>query len=401
MSIASGTVYGSAGVRYVFEGWNDGYVASSRSLKVTSDFTYVAIYKTQYFLTVLSPYGNPRGQGWYDKDSLANFAVDPVYYVVEGKVRYVFNRWNVGLSPWTSENSIYMSGPTTVMADWVKQYWLEISSAVKGIPTSGSGWYDRGFKATISTLDELEVEKNRRKYVFDKWVNVGENLAYIRSPTDPVTTLDIDNFYSIKAEFVENWYIDVASAFGDPQGGGYYPANSRQVVSVTNPWNVVEGESRYVFTGWTGSLNSTESSLEVLVDGPKTLQAEWKKQYYLKINSAYGGVTGSGWYDKDSNAFFSASPSISGGWGIKYIFTHWSGDYAGTSPSGQIFMSRPRVITAEWAVDYTGLYLNIAVISGIFLAVAILVKKFVLKKVYLAEGEVGEKDDGGKVRDAA
>ena len=382
ISITSNIVYGQPGTRYVFERWNDGSTETSRNITVSRDEALTAIFKTQYHLTVLSPYGEPEGQGWYDADAIVSFKVKPYDRITEGKSRFAFNRWDKGFSPWSPENSIYLSSPLTVSAKWKKQYWLDVSSSVEGIPVSGSGWYDEGEKVTIRTVKMWEVEKNRHKYVFSRWTSLGENFAAIADPESPVTTLVMDNFYSVRAEWVEEWYLKINSSYGEIENEGYYPANSTVKVSVKPIIELDEGRCRVVFTGWEGSINSTKPEVMILMDGFKTLNAKWKKQYFLNIVSEHGGVDGGGWYDEGSTARFSARKVIDGGWGVKYVFVGWSGDTLISSSEGSVVMDEPKTIVAVWRTDYTNLYLNIVVIVGVISAFALVVKKGAMKRIY-------------------
>ena len=375
-------IYKEEGTRLVFAQWNDGSKEASRVITVERDVTLIALYKTQHFLTIISPYGNPKGQEWYDEGMLANFSIDPINEIVPGKIRVVFVKWSDGLSPWSPENSIYVLRPLTITVEWKKQYWLQIDTAIEGTTVTPSGWYDEGSRVIIRAIPEFEVEKNKHKYVFDKWVNLGENLAPIEEEDNPSTSLIVDNYYWLRAEWEEYWYVKIDSDYGSPVGEGYYPEGSVVEVSVDPVVEVIPGETRMVFNGWSGSVVSDSPNLRIAVDGPKVLKAHWKKQYYLKLVSKYDEVYGSGWYDEGSVAKFYAKSSTDRGWGIKLIFDKWIGNYVGKSPEGSIVMNEPKTITASWYFDYSGLYINIAIIVSIIIVCSILTKKFILPKVY-------------------
>ncbi|MEO0092432.1 MAG: T9SS type A sorting domain-containing protein, partial [candidate division WOR-3 bacterium] len=110
-----------------------------------------------------------------------------------------------------------------------------------------------------------------------------------------------------------------------------------------------------VFAGWTGDATGTKkTSNPILMNGPKTATANWTTQYYLTVNSAYGTTGGAGWYDSGTNAYATVTPlTVSGGAGIQYVFTNWSGDATGTtSPSDPILMNGPKTATANWKTQY-------------------------------------------------
>jgi subtilisin family serine protease len=83
----------------------------------------------------------------------------------------------------------------------------------------------------------------------------------------------------------------------------------------------------------------------------------FKTDYYLNVSSPYGITAGSGWYD--SGTFVNASlnnGTISGGSGVQYVFTNWSGDTSGSNlTSTSIIMNATKTAIANWKTQY---YLN-------------------------------------------
>jgi hypothetical protein len=72
------------------------------------------------------------------------------------------------------------------------------------------------------------------------------------------------------------------------------------------------------------------------------------------VSSAYGAVSGGGWYDFGSSAYASVnSLTAAGASGTQYVFTNWSGDATGTaSPSNPIIMNGAKTATADWKTQY-------------------------------------------------
>jgi hypothetical protein len=90
------------------------------------------------------------------------------------------------------------------------------------------------------------------------------------------------------------------------------------------------------------------------MDSPKTAVANWKTQYYLKVNDGgYGAASGEGWYDSGTLATFSINPtSVGEGTGKRYVFTYWSGASTLTNQSDNILMNEPKTVTANWKTQY-------------------------------------------------
>ena len=79
-------------------------------------------YQKQYHLKVISDYGNPQGEGWYDDGAKATFSVESpspqagVLGLLGG--RMVFKAWTGDSSSTSVSASIQMNGPKTVTAKW-------------------------------------------------------------------------------------------------------------------------------------------------------------------------------------------------------------------------------------------------------------------------------------------
>ncbi len=92
--------------------------------------------------------------------------------------------------------------------------------------------------------------------------------------------------------------VTVVSEIGAVEGGGWYPAGAIAVIRVVS--TVIEkGLTRYVFTGWTGDVESAEPVLKFRVYKDITVIATWKTQYWVDIETTYSTVNASsGWYDE-------------------------------------------------------------------------------------------------------
>jgi hypothetical protein len=113
------------------------------------------------------------------------------------------------------------------------------------------------------------------------------------------------------------------------------------------PQMVAAGNAtRYVFTTWDDGDTATT---KVISKGYYV--ANYNKEYLLSIDSVYGTLTGGGWYVDGTTAIFSVTPFIYLP-DTKHIFTSWSGDFTGTSPTGSFTMDAPKTVTANWRSEY-------------------------------------------------
>jgi len=90
----------------------------------------------------------------------------------------------------------------------------------------------------------------------------------------------------------------------------------------------------------------------------------YETEYYLKVSSEYGAPRGEGWHKAGSIANFSVSTSVSGHWGIRYLFKQWMGDFTGNSVPGMILMDGPKEVKAVWVADYSQSYSFVAIMVG-------------------------------------
>ena len=101
---------------YVYDGANIRYRCPSYSWSFSSASSRTFVYVTQYYLKVVSAYGNPQGEGWYDEQYIAVFFVTTP--VLDGVgTRYRFLGWTGDSKASTPTATIVMDGPHVVTAE--------------------------------------------------------------------------------------------------------------------------------------------------------------------------------------------------------------------------------------------------------------------------------------------
>ena len=183
------------------------------------------------------------------------------------------------------------------------------------------------------------------RYVFTSWNNGDTSLA---------------RTISHGGEYIANYNTQhqllIESAYGEPEGQGWYDASSTAAISVT--FIIEKPTTRHIFAGWSGDYSGDNTTASITMDSPKLITANWRTEHLLTIKSAYGEPEGQGWYESGSTVAISAA-SIEGRI-IRHIFTGWSGDYSGDNTTASITMDSPKLITANWRTDYTRFYIFIA-----------------------------------------
>lgn len=159
---------GTTGTQYVFSAWSGDSTATTASASVTMNQakTVTAQWTTQYYLTVVSAYGNPTGENWYNSGATATFSVTSPSAGTTG-TQYVLSTWTGDSTATTATATISMTAPRTVTAQWTIQHYLTVISVNgRGNPT-GEGWYDEGTQATFSVTSP--TTDDGVEYAFTGW----------------------------------------------------------------------------------------------------------------------------------------------------------------------------------------------------------------------------------------
>ena len=216
--------------------------------------------------------------------------------------------------------------------------------------------WEPGSAHELKVLSPVDAGGGTR-YVFFSWDDGDTSLSRTAS-----------NGGVYEAKFNTEYQLTIESAYGEPEGGGWYQEGSTATISVAS---VEEAEVRRIFTGWSGDFVGTETTASITMNSPKTVTADWRTDYLLTIESAYGEPEGGGWYQSGSPATISVAPVA--GIIIRHFFTGWSGDFVGTETTAVLTIDSPKVIKVDWRTDYTQLYILIAGIIVLVSVVTVIV----------------------------
>lgn len=342
-----------SGTHYFFHSWSDGGTSATI---VISKGAYTAIYDKEYMLTVLSAFGEPQGTGWYDEGGTAHISVTPLIELPDTK--HIFTGWSGGYTGTEPAASLVVNAPATVTANWRNEYLLSVNSDY-GNP-GGDGWYQEGDTAEFYVTPFVELTDTR--HYFTGW-------SGDYSGTDSIASLPIDAPKTVDANWRHEYLLKVNSEYGSPTGAGWYKEGETAQFSVT-PY-IELPDTKHIFTGWSGSYTGTEAAASLSINAPKTVTADWRHEYLLKINSEYGSPTGAGWYKQGEQVPVAVEP-VQGAI-VRHIFTGWSGDLTATQSSTTVSMGSPKEITANWRTDLMQLYLLIGGVVVVVIIIAIIV----------------------------
>ncbi|MBI2185021.1 MAG: PQQ-binding-like beta-propeller repeat protein [Thaumarchaeota archaeon] len=342
------------GTRRVFTDWVGDWFSNSPELSILMEKngSVTANYKTQFYLTVESAYGNPSSSGWYDAGDLARLSVTSTVDFGNA-TRRIFFSWKGDLVSSSNTPSIIINSPKKIVADWKTQYFLKIDP--QGGIASGEGWYDANSEATVSAQSPSNEVPASSRLVFKSWS--GDVVS-----DSPTIKVKVDRPILLSTNWRTQFFlsIDAGGGFVD-RGSSWVDKGEAVLVTATSPSNEIPENTRMIFTGWRGSVDSSELSVSFTMQDANGLIASWEPEYYLKISSAYGSPKGEGWYRAGQSAQVSVEPSVSVI--VQQVFNGWSGDFASTKADDAVIMDRPRQITATWKEDYTQLELLLPIFT--------------------------------------
>lgn len=119
-------IYVGTGTRLIFDGWYINGTLLSRSqeisLEIRGSTKLEAVWHTEYFVSVSTPYSSVNGSGWYSKDSRVLVKVKEKVVYTSYLTRQVFDHWE-GLVPEDQSVEpgavvIYVNEPRKLEAVW-------------------------------------------------------------------------------------------------------------------------------------------------------------------------------------------------------------------------------------------------------------------------------------------
>lgn len=193
-SLANGLVDYGNGTRRVFAQWSTDAsgtnYAKSNPIYMNQNKTAVAVWNTQYYLTVgTSPHGVATipGEGWLNQGTSTTLTAPTV-------AGYAFTYWDVdGASQGNLTNpiTVNMNGPHTVTAHYTQTYILIIEVGPGGSTTPAAGTY------TFNANSAVQVTASPSAgYTFDHWELDGTNVG----TSNPHSAL-MDGNHTLRAVF--------------------------------------------------------------------------------------------------------------------------------------------------------------------------------------------------------
>jgi hypothetical protein len=334
------TLTASAITGYGWKSWSgtSGDAANPATITLSSDKHVTVNFEQRFLMTVnnqavtgdstslsggsvtLNP--APGTDGRYAKDATATLTAVPA-------AGYRFDRWSGDFSSNITSVAISMSTNKNLTAAFIKIYPLTVtaSPAGSGGISPASGTYDEGSNLVLTATPATG-------YRFDHWTGdaSGNN--------NPVT-LNMNASKSVTAIFVKVFSL---TAQISPAGSGSVTPASATYDESANVTLLAVPAPGYRFDHWSGDVSGNNTSVNVIMNGNKSITANFVKTYILTVSvspAGGGSVTpAGGTYDASANVTVTAIAATG------YVFDHWEGDITGTINPATIATTADRNITA-------------------------------------------------------
>ncbi|HYQ85629.1 MAG TPA: T9SS type A sorting domain-containing protein, partial [Bacteroidota bacterium] len=363
---AADTQSGTAGIRYVWNNWNDG---KPRLHAVTplGDTTFTANFKTQYYLTMTANAGGTviPPSGWFTNGQNVTLTALP-------DTRYNFNVWSgTGPASYTGyQNPVTLTigAPTSEIASFIRK---PVQIVIQSVPPGRPFWYDGytytdpqtrtvdpGVEHFLGATSPQPITPFVLQYAFKNWSDGGGVFHSIFPDSNTTYTIT----------FKTQYYLTLAAE----TGGNATPASdwqdSGKVVSIYAVANDGFGFQRWSGIGagaYAGSRNpATVTMMGPISDtaffGPGIKATFVSNPAGRKItvdDSTYIAPKSLNWLIGSAHTIKTASPQSDTA-GTRYIWKQWSDSGAVTH---NIAPTRDTTIAANFRTEY---YLAVSAGSG-------------------------------------
>jgi hypothetical protein len=325
---------------------------------VGSDFTgtVVTVDGTPYTVSTL-----PKSFYW-QLGTIHNFTFQSPLIVTANGKQYVWTS-TTGLSN-AQSTSVTVATFGSIVGNYKTQYYLNLATSPPDITTpSGSGWYDSGTFANIST-DQYKYGGSR--YWFIGWTT--SDMSEITDPSSTSTTVLMDKTKTVYANYAHQYLVTfLHSGLASDANGNVVTVNGSEKTYGDLPYSVWVDQGSILSYSYENPVTCTTTGKQFALTGvtglssPITVNADinitgnYKTQYYLTVSSPFGNSGGQGWYDNGATSYATLNVGIVDlGNATRKVFTSWNGDASGANyaQSNPITMSGPKTAVANWKTQY-------------------------------------------------
>jgi M6 family metalloprotease-like protein len=187
-----------------------------------------------------------------------------------------------------------------------------------------------------------ELAQDDVRYAFEGWSDgLNKSTRLIILDRDQDYILNYSKFYR----------VEVSTDYGEVVGGGWYKSGEKASIELLTD-RIIEfkNNTRLVFSGWGGDIESNQSKIFLTVDSPKTIKATWIKQYKVIVSTIFNEFEEK-WVNEGDSITVEALREIDLGNNTKLVFYGWSGVNS-SNEKITLRVDRPLSIKALWKKNY-------------------------------------------------
>jgi len=243
------------------------------------------------------------------------------------------------------------STPVTPPPAPIVKYTITLSAGEGGTVSTTGGEFEAGQTVSVTATPQGE-------YLFKDWSDGNTNAT---------RTITVNSNITLTANFEKRKYPLTVNFVGEGEvieeivnAGRTTEYDSGTTVKLT-----AQAAAEWVFVGWTGDIESSEESVQIVIGEPKEVTATFeKKKYPLSVNIEGEGevleeiVEAGRTTDYDSGTTVKLTAQPEGEW----LFTGWSGDIGEIDPTEnpiQLSIIESKTVTATFEKKKYPLTVNI------------------------------------------
>jgi hypothetical protein len=251
------------------------------------------------------------------------------------KLFFLLSIFAIVLSCSSDETSTPVTQPSAPIA----KYTITLSAGEGGTVSTTGGEYESGQTVSVTATPQGE-------YVFKNWSD---------GNTDATRTITVSSNSSLTANFEKRKYPLTINFEGDGEvieeiinSGRTTEYDSGTTVKLT-----AQAAVEWVFVGWTGDIESTEESVQIVIGEPKEVTATFeKKKYPLTVTIEGEGevleeiINAGRTTDYNSGTTVKLTAVPAEGW----VFVGWTGAIESTELEIQLLVSGTKTVSASFSL---------------------------------------------------
>ncbi len=257
-------------------------------------------------------------------------------------VAYSWMRIGVFKPPSTKKVTL----PPAIPYKMLLYYYVRVKSAYGAV--HGEGWYVEGAKVKVYVENETVALGPGVRAVFKGWRGT-------YSSESPVLEFRVYGDVELEAEWGIQYWVEIVSPYGraEPRSG-WYDEGTLLEVRVANLTVDHGNGTRRVFSGWTGSLETANSTVTLRVNAPIKLRAVWRTEYWVEIESKYSKPTlKPGWYAKGAVIAPGVEDAIVPlNSTARVVFVGWRSSFGLVKPGEKVVINTTLKLEARWQLQY-------------------------------------------------